>query len=115
VHHHHAYWRFDFDIKTAGGNRVQEFNDPPIIGNSNWHDKNFEIRRPRDPAHKRKWRVSNKATGEAYDIIPGAEDGIATKMPDLALSARRRLDAALPRLRDRRRLGGDRAAVRGRA
>jgi hypothetical protein len=82
VHHHHAYWRFDFDIRTAGGNLVQEFNDPPIIGNSNWHDKNFEIRRPRDPAHKRKWRVSNKATGEAYDIIPGADDGVATKMPD---------------------------------
>jgi hypothetical protein len=82
VHHHHAYWRFDFDIRSAGGNLVQEFNDPKLIGNSNWHDKNFEIRRPRDPARKRKWRVSNKATGEAYDIIPGHDDGVATAMPD---------------------------------
>ncbi len=81
VHHHHAYWRFDFDIRTAGGNLVQEFNDPPLFAN-NWHDKNFEIRRPRDPARKRKWRVSNKATGEAYDIIPGHDDGVATAMPD---------------------------------
>lgn len=82
VHHHHAYWRFDFDIGTAGNNLVREFNDPPIIPNTNWHDKNFEIRRPRDPAHKRKWRVLNKGTGDAYDIVPGAHDGIATASPD---------------------------------
>jgi hypothetical protein len=82
VHHHHAYWRFDFDIRTAGNNRVREFNDPPIVGNSNWHAKNYEIRRPRDPGHKRKWRVENKATGEAYDIIPGPNDGVATASPD---------------------------------
>lgn len=81
-HHHHAYWRFDFDIRTPGNNIVREFNDPPIIGNSNWHTKNFEIKRFRDPAHKRKWRVENTATGEAYDIIPGPDDGVATASPD---------------------------------
>jgi hypothetical protein len=82
VHHHHAYWRFDFDVRTAGDNLVREFNDPPIIPNTNWHDKNFEIRRPRDPGRKRKWRVMNKSTGEAYDIIPGPHDGVATASPD---------------------------------
>lgn len=82
VHHHHAYWRFDFDIRTAGGNLVREFNDPPIFPNTNWHDKNFEIRRPRDSGHKRKWRVLNKSSGEAYDIIPGPNDGVATASPD---------------------------------
>jgi hypothetical protein len=82
VHYHHAYWRFDFDIRTAGNNLVREFNDPPLIGTSNWHDKNYEIRRPRDPARKRKWRVENKSTGEAYDLIPGPNDGVATASPD---------------------------------
>lgn len=82
VHHHHAYWRLDFDIRTAGDNVVREFNDPPLIGSSNWHNKNYEIRRSRDPARKRKWRVENKSTGEAYDITPGASDGVATAMPD---------------------------------
>jgi hypothetical protein len=82
VHHHHAYWRFDFDVRTAGNNVVREFNDPPLVGSSNWHNKNYEIRRPRNPGRKRKWRVENKSTGEAYDIIPGATDGIATSMPD---------------------------------
>lgn len=75
-HHHHAYWRFDFDIRTAGNNRVEEFNDPPLFG-SNWHKKSYEIRRLRDNSRKRKWRISNTSTGEGYDLIPGAGDGAA--------------------------------------
>jgi Cu2+-containing amine oxidase len=30
----------------------------------------------------RRWRISNRTTGDAYDIIPGAADGVATAMPD---------------------------------
>jgi hypothetical protein len=30
VHHHHVYWRFDFDIGGAN-NEVREFNSPPIF------------------------------------------------------------------------------------
>lgn len=82
VHYHHAYWRFDFDIRTAANNRVREFNDPILVGSSNWHNKTYEIRRPRDPSRKRKWRVENTVTGEAYDIIPGPKDGVATSSPD---------------------------------
>lgn len=82
VHHHHAYWRFDFDIRTAGNNVVREFNDPPLVGRSNWHSKNYEICRSRNLSRKRKWRVENKSTGEAYDIIPGPNDGVATTFPD---------------------------------
>jgi hypothetical protein len=81
VHHHHCYWRLDFDLRSAGSNRVREFNDPPL-GSGNWHTKAYEIRRPRDPARKRKWRVENTVSGEAYDIIPGSEDGLAASMPD---------------------------------
>jgi hypothetical protein len=82
AHHHHAYWRFDFDIRTAGNNRVREFNDPPLSGSSNWHNKNYEIKRLRNPATSRKWRVENISTGEGYDILPGPSDGIATSSPD---------------------------------
>lgn len=82
VHHHHVYWRFDFDIRTAGSNRVREFNDPPLLGSSKWHDKRFEIRRPRDFARKRRWRVENTLTGEGYEIVPNTEDGLATASPD---------------------------------
>jgi hypothetical protein len=82
LHHHHCYWRLDFDLRSAGNNRVREFNDPPLSGSSHWHTKTFEIRRPRDPGRHRRWRVENTVSGEAYDIIPGADDGVATAMPD---------------------------------
>jgi hypothetical protein len=82
VHHHHVYWRLDFDLRTAANNRVSEFNDPPLVGASHWHDKLFEIRRPRDFARKRRWRVENTVTKEAYDIVPGADDGVAATHPD---------------------------------
>ena len=54
LHKHHVYWRFDFDIRTPGHNVVEEFNDPPIVANSHWHTKQFEIRRSRDASHKRR-------------------------------------------------------------
>jgi hypothetical protein len=81
VHHHHCYWRLDFDIKTPGSNLVREFNDP-ALGTGKWHDMNYEVKRPRDAAHKRFWRVLHTPSGSGYDIIPGPEDGIATAMPD---------------------------------
>jgi hypothetical protein len=77
VHHHHPYWRLDFDIRTAGNNVVREFNDPPIFPGTNWHTKHFEIKRYRDPARKRKWRIENAATGEGYTLVPGSNDGVA--------------------------------------
>jgi hypothetical protein len=77
VHHHHPYWRFDFDIETAGNNLVREFNDPPIFPGTNWHTKHFEIKRYRDPARDRRWRIENAATGAGYTLIPGANDGFA--------------------------------------
>jgi Cu2+-containing amine oxidase len=78
AHIHHVYWRLDFDIRTAGHNTVEEFNDPPIFPGTNWHTKTFEIRRPRDASHARHWRVKNTLSGEAYSLIPGAADGAAT-------------------------------------
>lgn len=81
-HHHHVYWRFDFDIRTPGNNRVREYNQPPLFPPSNWHNKNFEIMRFRDPGRQRKWRVENTVTGEGYDVLPGANDGVATASPD---------------------------------
>ena len=81
-HHHHAYWQPDFDIQTAGNNLVREFNDPPLAGTSNWHNKSFETRRPRDPGRNRRWRVENKGTGEGYEVFPGPTDGTAFNSPD---------------------------------
>ena len=77
THHHHVYWRLDFDIETPGNNRVMEFNDPAIVAGSNWHQKTWEIMRYRSSAHKRRWKVENQGSGRGYEIRPGAHDGTA--------------------------------------
>ena len=83
VHRHHVYWRLDFDIRTPGNNRYasstirrcrrssEEMARPSLRGP-----------RARAPAHKRRWRVENTATREAYDIVPGPDDGVARAFPD---------------------------------
>ena len=72
VHHHHAYWRLDFDIAGAADDSVLEFNDPPLAGQDrNWHTLRHEIRRKRNPGRTRRWRVRNRGSGEGYVITPG--------------------------------------------
>ncbi|WP_176560131.1 hypothetical protein [Brevibacillus dissolubilis] len=75
THHHHVYWRFDFDIRNADSNMVFEFNDPPIMGDRHWHLIRNEVRRPRDPALNRQWIVMNRDSREGYFLIPGPNDG----------------------------------------
>src|SRR5215207_8308711 len=77
VHHHHVYWRFDFDILSEGNNVVWEFNSPPLIPPSNWHIHEFEVMRPRNSARSRRWWIENSTTRDAYMLIPGANDGVA--------------------------------------
>jgi Copper amine oxidase, enzyme domain len=77
VHHHHVYWRLDFDIGTAENNVVREFNSPPIFPPDNWHAHRFEATRRRRPELSRRWQIRNSQTGDAYDLIPGPDDGVA--------------------------------------
>ncbi|MGH2949559.1 MAG: hypothetical protein ACRDPC_25430, partial [Solirubrobacteraceae bacterium] len=78
VHHHHAYWRLDFDIAGAADDTVLEFNDPPLPGHADsWHTLRHEVRRRRNADRKRRWRVKNRGSGEGYLIVPGAGDGEA--------------------------------------
>jgi hypothetical protein len=74
-HHHHVYWRFDFDIGGTA-NRVREFNDPPLATGGKWQTLPFETKRLRNAARKRRWRVEN-ADGQGYTILPGANDRTA--------------------------------------
>jgi hypothetical protein len=76
-HDHHAYWRFDFDVLGPDGNVVQEYNDPPVLGTANWHTVHYEVRRHRDPAHGRYWRVRNVRASQGYAVVPGEGDGVA--------------------------------------
>ena len=78
VHFHHAYWRFDFDIAGAGHNEVGEFNDPPLSGPDKWHTLAHEIRRKRDQAKKRRWRVRNTVAARATRSSLGRVTGRPT-------------------------------------
>ncbi len=80
VHHHHAYWRLDFDILSAGNNRVREFNR--LLCFRRWHELASETARPRSTARRRKWRVEHVPSGAGYEIRPGSDDGIASQEPD---------------------------------
>ena len=78
THHHHVYWRLDFDIAGAADDTVLEHNDPPLPGHSDsWHTLRHEIRRRRSRGRQRRWRIRNRGSGEGYVLIPGADDGEA--------------------------------------
>ena len=87
VHHHHVDPRFDFDIRTAGNNQAREcFNDPPLIGNQNWHTKRFKIRRPRypGPGAPAGWRGREHHERRGLRHCPAARlHGLAVAMPDV--------------------------------
>ncbi len=77
VHHHHAYWRFDFGIRGGANDLVREYNDPPLQGGAKWHRIRYETRRARNRSRKRYWRVENMPSGGGYDVVPGTNDGAA--------------------------------------
>ena len=77
-HHHHVYWRLNFDVGNSKKNMAEEYNNPPLAGRqSNWHTIKYETRRLKNPSSNRKWRIKNRQTGKGYMISPGANDGIA--------------------------------------
>jgi hypothetical protein len=74
-HTHHAYLRLDFDILGAGNDVVDEHNDPSVEDPADWHRVKREVRRPRDAAHHRYWRIREATTDVGYELIPGPHDG----------------------------------------
>ena len=81
VHHHHAYWRLDFDIGTAGDQVVQE------LGDAGWRTLPTETAASRDPAFKRRWRVLSTSLRRGYEIRPNPSDGRAQDAPDWPFGA----------------------------
>ena len=72
THHHHAYWRFDFDVvgpinKIFQVERGRKFLKPLTA----------EIRVDRNIATNRGLVIQNAAGDEAYSLIPGLLDGNA--------------------------------------
>ena len=75
-HHHHAYWRFAFDV-DGKPSTVQEFNEPKLDDHKgNWHTIVRETRRRKNASRGRRWRIRN-ADGRGYMLVPGDSDGTA--------------------------------------
>jgi hypothetical protein len=75
IHHHHVYWRFDFDIGTADKNSVSPvveglWQPPPIATEGQFY---------RNQATQ-SWMVKNIVSGDTYRIVPG-NDGTAFQDP----------------------------------
>ncbi len=72
THFHHAYWRLDFDLGTAGRNRFTEYDTrsfgTPLL---------TEVKRFRDFIRDRYWLVENLVSNEQVMIEPGHDDGTA--------------------------------------
>jgi hypothetical protein len=81
-HHHHVYWRLNFDVGDSKKNTVEEYNNPPLSGQqSNWHTIKYETKRLKNPSTNRRWRIRRQQqSDEAYLIIPGSNDGIADSL-----------------------------------
>jgi len=71
IHNHHAYWRFDFDIVTAGNNLVTE-NTP--LNNSKLTK---EVMSPRLFGSNQSWLIESQdaPNGESALLVPGDHDG----------------------------------------
>ena len=76
VHHHHAYWRLDFDIGTTDGNFVQQ------RGNRGWRVLPREAMAFRDRDFRRRWRVGNRNLAASYEIRSNPTDGLARASSD---------------------------------
>ena len=76
IHHHHVYWRFDFDINTPDKNGVFPvvegawWQPPPIATEGQFYRLQGT----------NAWLVKNLASGDGYKIVPG-NDGTAFNDP----------------------------------
>ena len=68
-HHHNVYWRIDFDVQGVN-NSIQ------VSNGSTFRVIPEEISQIKSPENQ-VWRIGNSVTGSAYDLTPGASDGVA--------------------------------------
>jgi hypothetical protein len=66
-----VYWRLDFDVDGPANDVVEELNDGV------WTTLSTEAERLHSPSSGRQWRVRDKVTGTAYELIPDAAADVA--------------------------------------
>jgi len=75
VHHHHTYWRFDFDI-VQPENKIFQVGSPnrinPRVGGKVMSNETMELR---SYLPSRSYLIQNSAGNEAYLLSPNTSDG----------------------------------------
>jgi Cu2+-containing amine oxidase len=69
-HHHHIYWRIDFDIETSKNNVFRECNS---LTGGTCTNLQFEKQLQKQPT--RRWEIGNPTSGNHYQIFSGSNDG----------------------------------------
>lgn len=67
-HHHHVYWRLDFDIETSTSNVFKECDSPGTC-------QEVLMEKRLDKKQHRHWEVANTATGNYFQLYAGDNDG----------------------------------------
>jgi len=96
-HHHHAYWRLDFDVNGNGLDQVfvQDRGGPDKGWGAGWRKYTNERNDVKSPATQRVWFVRDQPTGHGVWILPGdgylplKDDGERDKFGDLDVAIRR--------------------------
>ena len=70
-HYHDVYWRLDFDLDGSENDAIEELN------NGVWTTFKTETERLHSPSTGREWRVRDKVTGTAYELVPPGDADIA--------------------------------------
>jgi hypothetical protein len=74
-HHHHIYWRFDFDIAGTNNNVYQTEIPKKLADRGGWQQIMTETKRNRNYPTKRSFIIKNASGPEAYALIPNVFDG----------------------------------------
>ena len=81
-HHHHTYWRFDFDIAGTANNVYQVEIPKKLSDRGGWQQIMTETKRNRNYPTKRTFIIKNANGPEAYALIPNVFDGIRGGIDD---------------------------------
>ena len=66
-HYHNVYWRLDFDLDGPENDAIEELNAGA------WTTLKTETTRRHSTSTGREWRVRDKVTGSAYELVPAAD------------------------------------------